>query len=49
VIRAMHLAELRTNLTAARTQLDLSPFAPAYPALSIVRAIDVSEIREGVR
>jgi len=49
VIRAVHLTELRTNLTDARTQLDLSPFAPAYPTLSIVRAIDVSEIREGVR
>jgi hypothetical protein len=47
-IRAAHINELRTALGTARTTLELPALAIAHPTLSIVRAVDVAELRDGV-
>jgi hypothetical protein len=47
-VRAVHINELRTALGAARATLGLPAISFAHPTLSIVRAVDVGELRDGV-
>jgi hypothetical protein len=48
LILAVHLGELRTALATARTNLGL-PSVVYSPASSNIRALDINELRGGVR
>lgn len=52
-VRAVHITELRTALNAARSSLELPALVPTNPVLqagiSLIRAVDINELRDGVR